>query len=52
MKEVLALLEMYAERYLCCSDMQAEFDVRPENRDEMCNRFFAILEYVRMKVEE
>ena len=44
MNDLIALLKVYSERYIHCSQEQAEIDVK-NNREAMAETFCAILHY-------
>lgn len=47
MDDIYALLKLYGDRYINCSDEQALFDVT-NNREEMIVAYNAIMHYAEM----
>lgn len=51
MREVVLMLEMYAERYISCTKAQKLSDLTfAEEKKE--NQFYAIVSYAKMKMRE
>ena len=51
MASIYAMLQLFGERYIHCSDEQAVFDAQ-YNRESMVESYAAIMDYVRMKENE
>lgn len=46
MTNIYSLLKLFGERYIYCTDKQAEFDAKAENREDLVAAFSAILDYM------